>query len=191
MKTNNICRSDNSIIKPAILSQILKRMPKGSLMAHPKLMRRFFNENISKRLESDVVRGYVKEIGSYLIKYARMNEWLSEQVIYTLLFPQDILGMQLSEPYEIGARDSEILDILKIDDASRKEIYRFIFFHGLSREYDAIEYASMALIEIEIKNSNNELDALNSVRLSEAKALLKALLMTKSSFNFTMGNKKG
>jgi len=150
-----------------------------------------FNENISKRLESDVVRGYVKEIGSYLIKYARMNEWLSEQVIYTLLFPQDILGMQLSEPYEIGARDSEILDILKIDDACRKEIYRFIFFHGLSREYDAIEYASMALIEIEIKNTNNELDALNSVRLSEAKALLKALLMTKSSFNFTMGNKKG
>jgi hypothetical protein len=89
-----------------------------------------------------------------------------------LVFPEEALGMRQAEPYEIGARDSETLDILGFPDTRRKEIYRFIFYRGQGRTYDAVEAASQALVEIErLKRGQSDRELVESVRTIEMAAL--------------------
>lgn len=157
--------------------RVVSDVPRGSSMAHPRLLRRFLVARISGRYRSDVVRRYVQEIGMHLSAYANDRHWLSEKVMAVLVFPEEALGMRQAEPYEIGARDSEVLDMLGFSDARRREICRFVFYRAQGRPFDAVEAASLALIEIEraTNPSASDSDIVSAVRRTEKAALRAAL----------------
>ncbi|NTW30223.1 MAG: hypothetical protein HGA33_03020 [Candidatus Moranbacteria bacterium] len=163
------------------IHRFLSDVPYGSPSAHPKLLRRFLVARIPGRYGSDVVRSYVRELGEHLGMYASTRNWISEQVMTALIFPEQILGMQRAEPYEIGACDSDLLERLYIRNPRRKEVCRFIFFRGQGRTYDAVETASHALIEIErVANPlASDSDIVKAVRKIEMVALRTALFSAK------------